>query len=498
MGYQDGMMIHHSELIGIYDMADQNVEQFYLPHGGINTYINPIDPNNDGVLIHAVNVASNYYGIKTKRPGYTAFLGTPDTAQVNSLFAFPNIGNDPTKINLYRASGTILYHSLQGTGAWTTSGNGTISSGAHFGQAILDNVLIGGDAVGSTRWTTNGTSFTNGTLAPVAEFFEQYQNRIYADGTSSTRFYSTTNDAKNWNTSGTSDSNSFQVPGAGKLGMPIKVADKLVATKSSGIMQKWDGYSQIDMATNYGPSSPYSVAGVEGYKFFINQLGLYGFGGAMPQLLSNAIQRQFYNIQNSGIAGTAFSTIPGVTHKYDYLASVGTIVDDFTSRTVSNAIIKYDYQKNEFLNWSFANNPTAYLSYKDTSGSQQLLFGDANGQCYQMDTTTTDNGAAIPMEMVFFFTGKMPHVDKQWRWWRGFFNPGCEAKVQVACSDVFDYQSLIWTELGDCSSGFIEYHFNDPRNNRGRFLFVRIYESSRNSRTTFYGQEISFIPNPVW
>lgn len=475
-------------------MANENVELEYYQTGGINTYVNPL--SQDGALIHAVNVTSSGQGYKTKRTGYSAFLGTPDTSQVQTLFDFQNIGNSAGAMNLYRASGTSLYYSLQGTGAWILAGNGTITSGGHFGHAILDNVLIGGDGVTNTRHTTNGTSFTDTTLAPKSEFFEQYQNRIYADGTSSTRFYSTTNDATNWNTSGTSDSNSFEVPGAGKLGAPIKVADKLVATKSSGIMQKWDGFAQIDMATNYGPSSPYSIAGVEGYKFFINQYGHYGFSGAVPQLLSNAIQRQFYNPQNTGIAGTQFALAPAVTHKYDYLVSVGTVTDDFTARTIPNAIIKYDYQKNEYLNWSFNNNPTAYLSYKDTSGSQQLIFGDATGQCYKMDNSTTDNGVTIPMEMVFFFTGKMPHIEKQWRWWRGFFNPGCEAKVQVACANVFDYQSLIWQEVGDCSSGFIEYRF--PAGSRSRLLFVRIYESSKNSRTTFYGQELSFIPNPVW
>jgi len=473
---------------------EKNVEVGHYSSEGVNTYTNPLQ--NDGVLIHAVNVTSDPYGAKTKRSGYTSFLGTPDTSQINTLFDFQNIQNISGSMNLYRASGSSLYYSIQGTGPWTLSGNGTIVPGAHFGQAVLDNVLIGGDG-SVTRHTTDGTSFTTTSLAPPSEFFEQYQNRIYAAGTSSTLFYSTTNDATNWQTSGTSDSNSFEIPGAGKLGKIFTTANQLIATKSSGIIQKWDGFQLIDMATRYGPSSPYSVAGVEGYKFFMNQLGHYGFSGAMPQLLSNPIQKQFYNVQNTGIAGTLFSTIPAVTYKYDYLASVGTITDDFTQRTISNAIIKYDYKKNEYLNYSFANNPTAYCSYKDTSGSQQLIFGDINGQCYKMDNSMTDNGAAIPMEMVFFFTMGMPHVDKFWRWWRGFFNPGCEAKVQVACTDVFDYPSLRWTDLGDCSSGFIEYHFNDTTNNRGQFLFVRIYESSKSSRTTFYGQELSVIPNPV-
>ena len=157
-------------------------------------------PEQDGALIHSVNMVSFPYGAKTKRTGYSTFLGTPDASTVNSLLDYHQ--NDGSTFYLYRASGSALYYSLQGTGAWTLSGNGTISNGAHFGGAILDNTFIGGDGVGSTRHTTSGTSFTNTTLAPISEFFEQYQNRIYASGTAGDCFYSTTNDATNWNTSG--------------------------------------------------------------------------------------------------------------------------------------------------------------------------------------------------------------------------------------------------------------------------------------------------------
>uniref|UniRef100_A0A6M3K814 Uncharacterized protein n=2 Tax=viral metagenome TaxID=1070528 RepID=A0A6M3K814_9ZZZZ len=460
----------------------------YFQTAGISTYVNPL--LTDGQLIHATNVISFPYGAKSKRTGYSTFLGTADGTQVNSLLAFSNIGNDSTKTNLFRASGSALYHSLQGTGAWTLSGNGTISAGAHFGAAILDNVFIGGDAVGSTRHSTNGTSFTNTTLAPIAGEFEQYQGRIYAAGTESTLFYSSHLNAIDWVTSGTSDSSSFEIPGEGKMGKIFKSADKLIATKSTGLMYKWDGYSLIDMSTRYGPSSPYSVAETEDYRFFVNQIGHFGYGGAKPQLLSNAIQRQFYNDANTGIAGTAFATIPAICHRYDYLASVGNITDDFTDRTITNAIIKYDYQKNEYLNWSFADKPTAWLSYNDTDGVKQLIFGDANGQCYQMDNTVfTDNGDPIHCEMVFVFTYGQPEFEKKWNWWRGVFNPGCQAKVQVACSNVFTYENLKWFDLGDVSSGAVEFRF--PPESQSRFLFVRIYESSTNSKMNYYGCSIS-------
>lgn len=462
----------------------------YLDSGlGINTFVNPL--SKDGILIHSVNFNSDQYATKTKRTGYTTFLGTADGAQVNSLHMFPNVGNNASTFYLLRASGSLIYSSAQGTGAWTQTGNGTISNTAHFGGAILNNVFVGGDGVGSTRHTTDGTSFTNTSLAPIAEHFEEYQGRIYASGTQNYVSYSSAGDGTNWNTSGTSDSATFLIPGQGKLGKVFKNTDRLLIPKTTGEMYKWDGYTLIDMTTQHGPSSPYAIDSIEGYSFFPNRMGIFGYAGASPTLLSNPIQRQFYNQNNTGIAGTTFDTIPGVCHRYDYLASVGNITDDFTGRQITNTIIKYDYQKNEFLNWSFANKPTSFLSYNDASGNKQLIFGDASGQCYQMDNTLfTDNGSAINAELVYLFTYGFPEFEKKWNYWRGFLNPGCEAKVQIACSDVYTYENLEWVDLGDVSNGVVEYRFTQGRN-RSRFLFVRIYDSSKNSRTSFYGQNIS-------
>ncbi len=457
----------------------------YFNSGGINTYVNPIAQ--DGALIHAVNVVSFPYGAKTKRTGYSTFLGTPNTSQVNSLLDYHQ--NDGTTFFLYRASGSALYYSAQGTGAWTLASNGTISNGAHFGAAIYDNTFIGGDGVGSTRHTTNGTAFTNTTLAPIASDFIEYQGRIYAMGTASDWFYSTANNAADWATSGTSDSSSFKVPGAGKLLKTFKCADRAIACKAGGAMFKWDGYNLVDMSTKYGPSSPYAIGEAEDYKFFINNYGHYGFGGSKPQLLSNAIQRQFYNNSNTGIAGTIFDNAPGHCHIYDYLASVGSFTDDFTGRTITNGIIKYDFQKNEYLNWDLANKPTSWLSFKDNSRVQQLIFGDASGQVYKFDNSTSDNGTAISSEMVFVFTYKQPQDDKKWNLWTGFFNPGCQAKVQIACSNTFTYPTLQWVDLGDTSDGVVEYRF--PAGSRSKLLFVRIYESSKNARWTYYGCSIS-------
>jgi hypothetical protein len=302
----------------------------------------------------------------------------------------------------------------------------------------------------------------------------------------------------------------------------MNVADRLVVTKNKGKMFHWDDYSLVDMTTKYGPTMPWSVGNIDDYWFWPNQIGLFGFDGANRQLISNPVQRQFYNRAGNGM-GTAqigpTSSACGAGHIWDYFFTQGTITDDFTGRQISNAILKYDYQKNTFLNWQLNDNPTAMLSYIDATNQRQFIFGNNAGQCFKLDPTkTSDNGNPISTEMVFLFTyaaqqqqfsqtsattvsGKS--YEKKWNWLRLFFNPGCEMNVQFAFSNTFTYQHLHWSDpiattnlvasgIATFADGVFEIRFpNDPNNlPRSRFLFVRIYEDSDNSQWSFYGAAI--------
>ncbi len=455
--------------------------------GGLNLYVSPLS-NNDGEIGVGINVDSYPYGAKTKRPGYVTYLGTADGSAVNSLFSWTK--DDGTTLFNYRASGSSLYYSLQGTGAWTLAGNGTISPGAHTGAAVLNNTLIIGDGVGSTRHTTNGTTFTNTTLAPIADSFAQFQNRVFANGTASALFYSTTGDPTNWNTSGTADSNSVTIPGAGKNLKVFRANDRLVAAKSSGLMYRWDGFQLVDVSTTLGPTSPYSVAEKEGYYFWLNRDGHFGYGGVRPELLSNAVQPQIYNDSGSAIPAANFDTNPAVVHRYDYFLSMGSsIYNDFSENTVSNAILKYNFQKNEYLNYSFYNLPTAYCSYKDATGAQKLIFGDSGGQCYTYGgTALSDNGHTIEAVIEFDIHLDAPMFDKKWNWLWAYFNPGCQAQMQVAIGNSYRDRDLKWQDIGSLSTGVGRFRF--PQGSRGKLLFVRIHESSTNSRFTFQGLDI--------
>lgn len=466
------------------------------------------------------------FGGYSKRPGYGTFLGTLG-AQVNTLFSYsPYPTGSGTQLFLYAASGSQLSYSLQGTGAWTLAqgsaggdSGGTITNGNHVGYAVLNNVLILGDGAGSTRHTTNGTVFTNTQVAPVAQYLSQFHQRIYtSDGTSGNLQFSVAGDATNWNTGGTSDSSSFVIPNEGAVLNHFVSGDRLVIVKQRGDLFNWDDTTLVDMSTKYGPSSPWSLANIDSNSFWINQYGIFNYDGANKQLISNPIQRHFYNQDNTGISPSVWASAPAVGNIWDYLVAVGSFTDDFTGRTVTNGIERYDFQKNQLFTWSFADNPTAFLSYNDINEDRQMIFGGTAGQVFQMHpTATSDNGASIQTELVFLFTyaeqGQQfsqtsaqtllgSSYEKKWNWLRLFFNPGDEVNIQYAFSNTLTYQHLKWSETintnnrtGDfyqVSDGVVEMRFANQLNNvpRSRFMFLRIYDNSDNSSWNYYGCQI--------
>ena len=451
---------------------------FSIP--GLNLYTNPLS-NPDGQVIRAVNVDSLPFGAKSKRPGYTTYNSSLGTKVIDQFTWRQENGTDFWN---YASAGGTLFYSTQGTGAWTVAGNGTLTSGSHTGYAVLANTLTISQNGGTTRYTTNGTSFIDTPLAPAGEYLEQYQNRIYITGTSSTLFYSVTNDPTNWQTSGTSDSSSITIPGPAMPNKLFKLNNRLLISKSQQNLFRWDGFTLLDMASNMGLSSPYSYGTVESNGIWLNRLGVVISSGEQPVLTSNPIQPFIYNNTGSAMAGTSFDAAPATIHRYDYLLAAGTMTDDLTNETVPNGIIKYNFQKNEYLNYQFNDFPTTWNSYRDTNGVQQLLFSNSDGQVFQVGGLN-DNGKPVEaiLEMVFHLGA--PHLAKNWRGFWGFFNPGCQAQIMYATSDTFIKQEKEWKTLGDARQGIVFFRF--PTSSRSRFLYIKIAESSRNALFTFYG-----------
>ena len=449
--------------------------------GKFNLSLNPLLLQ-DGDLIRCVNVTHDQFSSFKKRAGYATYLGTPDNDEVTTLFHFRR--DSGTQFWNYRMSGGTLYYSQQGTGAWTNCGNGTFPGGGTIGHTYWENTLTVGNGIDATRHSTDGTSFTNTSAAPIAGGFVEYQNRTYAIGTASDMFYSTTGTPSDW----TTDSSSIHIPGGGRLNAIMKTADRIVTSKNTGLMHRYDGYNLFDLTTTLGPRSAASIGRIEDFAFYGNGMGYFGFGGNKPEIVSNPIEKQIYNDTGKGIPGTSFDTNAGVVHRYEYIASMGTAVtDDLTDEQIVNPLAVYDYQADEWFNWSFGNRPTAFLSYKDETGNDQMIFGDSGGQCYTFGgLSTSDNGATIPVVMEgILHMGTLR--EKKWDYIRFLFNPGMMGQVQVAMTNSFTKGTKNWITLGPAKDGVVEYKF--PSGSRSTFLNWKITEASRQHRLHWFAGE---------
>lgn len=509
--------------------------QEYFNIQSVDSFTNPLQ--SDGQLIYALNTVNVPQGGISKRGGYRTYLNNPDNAQVNALFSFPH--QDGTTLQIYRASGSQLYYSLQGTTNWAVAGGsagtdagGTILNGNYVDSTILNNVMIIADG-GTVRHTTNGSIFVNTVNAPAnSQYMTQFHQRVYAsDGTSSNFTYSSYGSADNWSVTLPADSSSFTVPSEGAITKSFVAGDRLTIPKNKGKMFNWDDITLVDMSTSYGPTSPRAISQIDDYWFYIQQVGIFGFDGANKELLSVPIQRVFAGIKSiSNISSfnlIAGGNALGASFWWDYYAVTGHLQDEFTGKVIENGIIKYDYQNKAFTYWQFNDFPTAINSSYDKDGHQQLLFGNASGQCFLYDrTSTSDNGVAIPSEMIYLFTYASQGSQftpssasalsgqswqKRWKYLRAFLTPGCEINVQYAFSDSLDPQRLKWSsaintrdrgspsDWWQFSDGVLEMRFSNDSNNlpRSRFLFVRYYESSDSSQWSLYGQQVDAEPQIV-
>jgi hypothetical protein len=430
---------------------------------------------------------NSYVGAKSKRPGYSTFLGTANGSAVLDLFSWTKA--DGTSTYVYRNSGGILSYWDAGVGTatdWTTCGGGTVVAGNHIGQTVLAETLFIDQAAGTYKSSTSGTSFGTVALSPPGEHLATYQNRVYVGGTASTLFWSASGSGADWATTGTSDSSSQTIPGAGKLNKVFVSNDKVVTSKNSGLMHRWDGYSLRKLPTDKGLSSPYSLIETEDYFFYLNRDGIYGFGGERPEIVSNAIQPQIYNNAGSGIAGSVFNTCPAGINHYDGLFSVGNVTDTVSQETVTNCVIKYDYQLNQFTDYSFAHAPTAWTTYLDNTGNRQLIFGDSSGQCYKISgTATSDAGTPIETAMEGVLTFGEPESNKLFHEFWAIGSPGCGAKVQICATDTFTASRRNWIDVGEFTDGVAKLAI--PSSYVGRLLWWRVYERSSEAPFTIYG-----------
>lgn len=460
----------------------------YYDFRGVELNASPLK-NLDGGLVKCQNMDFGIDGSLRKRSGYITALGTVN-GQINDLFSWRQQDNSTLYLYNMSSDGKLRY-SVQGTGAWTVAVNGTFSVFSGFvGKAILEDEIIIGDNVGSTRHSANGTSFTDTTLAPLTNKLatSNATQRVFAAGTGNTLFYSSTGDASNWNLSGTSDSSSINIPGEGRLVSVNEIGGEIVTTKVGGVIAHWDGFRLYINPSNEGPSGDASMAQENGLWFWINRNGVYGFDGNLPKKISRPIDDFFRNQSGYGINTSQFALAPGVTYKENYLVSVGSVVSSILNETIDRCVLKFEVPYNRWSWYKMAHEPTAFLNYLENSNEQTLLFGAGSsvGQVYKMvGTATSDAGSAISCVAQGIVNMGYPGREKILNGLDIFTSPGCSAKFEYCLANTIDFDALNWQSVGDLHTGVCEYQA--PPAQRGRFLHWRLYESSTDAPFTFYG-----------
>lgn len=472
-----------------------------LSIGGLNTKINPLNLK-DGDMLQCVNMENDLFGAKKRRGGLGTVLNNPDSSDVDQLFTWSlqtdNWEAGTPNFYTYRLSGNVVYYSTNGTANWLPMGDGTVTGGTvgvaiAYREANLDTTLLVGDGVRTGLQSTTGTSFGSvGGSIPIGRYLETYANHTYIGGTASQVFQSTGGTPTEFNAA--QGASGFNLDGGGKINGIFKTNDRLVITKSDGNMLRYDGFNTADFSSSsLSPASPRSIAEIEGYKFWANRFGVFGYGGDRPELLSLPVEKLLFNGEYGGIAGTALAAATGEVFKYKYLLSVGQSASGRNFDPIDNAILRYDIQLNDWGVWSTPRKITAMLTYRDINGADQLLLGDEDGKNYTyQEDKYTDNGSPIYSVMEFVITGGIPETEKKWSYLWLHTNPGCLARVQIAYADAFTLGTKKWYDLGNCTDGFSEFRLPDGA--QSRLLFVKITDQSITSRFNFYGFSYSADP----
>ena len=160
-------------------------------------------------------------------------------------------------------------------------------------------------------------------------------------------------------------------------------------------MYTWNAKAiEPDEIVGIGCSSFESIAvdGENGLLFFANEHGVYVTKGGFPQKISRFVQDYFDNMSSDN-----YQHIAGGTDGRHYLCSIGDIT--INNKTIENVVLRYTINSQEWAVRSYPSMPRVFSQYIDGT-EVKLLYGDDNGQVFQLDSSAADdNGTPIAYEL---------------------------------------------------------------------------------------------------
>lgn len=344
-----------------------------------------------------VNWDISKIGCATKRDGYTYILNTPDASEILTLIPF-EVGSY-RKLIMINAAGKLYCADPAVDSTWGSAKLTGLSTSGRWGWTVLHDgsgnpYMILGNGIEVYK-TTNGTTFSAVSGAPLAKYWASYQERVYAAGVPADEdvlHWCSIGDLTNWSAVAPNDSSSLNIDkhSGGTIQNIRALNDRIVIYKKTR-MKRWDEEYLRTVMSSDGLDAPYSLAEINGMAFSLDRNAIRLYDGNAPQELSSKIEDLIFGI-NFGTTNTP--RICGEVFKKKYYLSVGTITDE-DGNTISNAWIVYDFNKNAFWLYSLAHQATAMTKLMCSDGVQRLYFGGTAGKVWQMFSGDTDDGTEI-------------------------------------------------------------------------------------------------------
>lgn len=415
---------------------------------GMNRLLHPLAAKFQEPLT-LINYDSTTRFAKARRTGYSKYLDNPDNKEVYAIYPFTYTVAGVNITKVLRFSGPYIYVITLGSSPAPTSWGAPIYTFAADPTGVsletFQNRLLIASVNGANGLLSyDGTSFyaepsTPTTAAPQPpinpHYIAEYANRLRTGNDTSTTsavkssavLYGATPaagastvpyDGHQWDYVANDPSTaryfvlSPDVAG-GIIGIK-KVHDKLAVWKGSPdgkqamyrLSDPGTGYltpQQIPSRASIRPNGERTIHLNEfGDCFFANDKGIYLYDGNRARRQSLALGSLYTDI--------AFTPKAAIDFEMRYLvsASASVTIDANTARakTLTNPILIFDYQANEFYFYDTAHRMSCFTSLSQTaSGSVQIYSGSTTGQCYVWDGSFTDDGVAIQglIETRFFY-----------------------------------------------------------------------------------------------
>ena len=388
----------------------------------------------DSDLLSCVNMYTRQYGAKKTRFGYQVLLDNPDNSQVQAL----NFSEYGSNRYLMRVSGSKVYsYPFSGGTTWGSSTLSLDSSPTtipQFTQLSGQGIPVG-SPVESTNYThmvdgatgylctTDGINFTTFPfLTPLAanppSLLTAWQGRAFANS-DTTRFafsssqfdlyvnpnYSDPGQVNRpWNiplVDANNDPGAWGVPdqqNAGFYGNMIMLTDginRVNAYYQNGIV-KWNGQTTIEMPFNDAIVPNMITTGQRTQlDYFVSYGRIYSNDGTSINEVSFGVRKILEDtFFNNGVGPNAFA-FSWSSYVFFYFGNM--TVD---GKLLTNAMLVYNEDFNEWYVWSLAHNMSCMSTYTDVNGNVVLISGDVNGNTYVWDKSyTTDAGQPISYYM---------------------------------------------------------------------------------------------------